>query len=478
MAVQIRKAQRSKAWLKLVIDGVSGSGKTYSALQMAKGIGENPRVLMIDTENGSGELYSHLYEYDYIRLDPPFSPAKYVEAIDAAIKNGNDIILIDSLSHCWKYILSYKESLDAANPKASWTNWAKAKALFDEMKNALLQCPAHVIATLRAASEYAESYDAKGNKTYTKVGLKPIAEPDLEFEFTLALRIERSHLAIATKDRTEQFDIAAPFTPSVTTGRKLYDWLMAGAGELSHAWGGALNSEEAQRAMSEAERLGIGQEGASDEDLARAAADLLAQKRREANAKIAELKLDQDKEGLKTFAEKAKAADLDPLEMFWEFSKKRAGLKTWKEFQILLDEYVAAKNEAEKVGGKSDSSATESEKSPGSEASATSSDEPKTSSEGGNLFPTSDQSEPTAGAGESEAKPSSPNSSPNSEAESKLKAEYDKSRDKATILKRATALNLALDDLIRDVAAANPKARLVDLVAALDEAETHSDRGR
>jgi hypothetical protein len=192
-----------------------------------------------------------------------------------------------------------------------------------------------------------------------------------------------------------------------------------------------------------------------------------------------ELKLDEDKPGLKTFADKAKAADLDPLEMFWVFSKKRAGLKTWKEFQVLLDEYVAAKNEADKVGGKSESSPTESEKSPESDASATSSDEQKTSSDGeADLFQTSGQSEATDEANGAAEKPSSGTSSPNSEAESKLKAEYDKSRDKATILKRATALDLALDDLIRDVAAANPKARLVDLVAALDEAETHSDRGR
>lgn len=258
--ITIRRAQRAKAWLKIVIDGVSGSGKTYSSLLIAKGLAPEPRVLLIDTENGSGELYSHLYDYDYIRLESPFSPAKYCAAIDAAVRNGNDIIIIDSLSHCWKYILQYKETLDAKDPRAAWGNWAKAKALFDEMKTALLQCPAHVVATLRAGSEWAESYDAKGSKKYIKIGTKPIAEPDLEYEFTLALRIERTHMAFATKDRTEQFDVAAPFTPSVNSGRKLYDWLQGCAGDLSRDWGGALRSEEAQAALAEAERLGIGLE--------------------------------------------------------------------------------------------------------------------------------------------------------------------------------------------------------------------------
>lgn len=477
MALQIRKARRSKAWLKLVVDGVSGSGKTYSSLQIAKGIGPDPRVLLIDTENGSGELYSHLYEYDYIRLEPPFSPAKYVEAIEAAIGNGNNVIILDSLTHCWKYILSYKESLDAANPKAGFTNWAKAKLLFDEVKTALLQCPAHVVCTLRAGSEYAESYDSKGNKKFDKVGTKPIAEPDLEYEFTLALRIERSHLATAVKDRTEKFDIAAPFTPSPTTGKTLWGWLNEGEGELSDAWGGALQGEDAKRALSEAEKLGVGAEGSTEDELARKATELLAQKRKEANAKIAELKLDQDKEGLKTFADKAKAAGLDPLELFWEFSKKRSGLKTWKEFQVILDEYVKAKNEAEAVGGKSESSPTSNEKPEEGGSSPTSTEGPKTSNGEGeeNLFESSEGSEKTAGAEAPEEKPSSDNSSPNSESLERLKKAFAKSPDKAMLLKRSGALGVSVDDLIAEAVSRNDKAGLPQLVALIEEFE---NRGR
>lgn len=459
----IRKAQRSKAYLKLVIDGVSGSGKTYSSLQIARGIGPEPKVLLIDTENGSGELYSHLYEYDYIRLDPPYSPAKYVEAILLAVENGNDVIIIDSLTHCWKYILSYKESLDAANPKAGFSNWAKAKLLFDEVKTALLQCPAHVIACLRAGSEYAESFDSRGNKKFDKVGTKPIAEPDLEYEFTLALRIERSHLATATKDRTERFDIAAPFTPSPTTGKALYAWLMEGSGELVHEWAGALRGEDAQRALSEAERLGVGEEGSTEEDLAAAALDLLRQKQREANAAIKALGLDADKAGLKLFSEKAKAAGLDALELFWEFTKKRAGLKTWKEFQLLLDEYVASKNEAEgKVDPKP--SPTSGGKSSDVEPSPTSSGPQKTPSEPGELF-------------QNDEAPSNPKEDPKgssrSSSESVVREEYRKSKDKAALLRRADKAGVDIGDLLSEVEK-NPKARLVDLVAALDEAEARS----
>lgn len=428
MEVLIRKAQRSKAWLKLVIDGVSGSGKTYSALQIAKGIGPEPRVILVDTENGSGELYSHLYEYDYIRLMPPFSPAKYVAAIEAAVRNENNVIILDSLTHCWKYILSYKESLDAANPKAGFTNWAKAKLLFDEVKTALLQCPAHVIVTLRAGSEYAESYDSKGNKKFDKVGTKPIAEPDLEYEFTLALRIERSHLATAVKDRTERFDIAAPFTPSPTTGKTLWGWLNEGSGELSGEWGGALQGEEARRALSEAERLGVGAEGSTEDDLARKAVELLNSKRKEAKEKIKALGLDADEEGRKTFAEKARGAGLDPLELFWEFSTKREGMKSWVEYQVVLDEFIAAKNEAE--------------------APAEGAAPPE------NLF----------------EEPEKAQASP-----LRLSRAFEKSPDRAMLLKRAETLGVSIDDLIAEAVSRNEKAGLPGLVAVIEEFE---NRGR
>ena len=67
-----RRAERRKAYLKIALCGVSGSGKTYSSLLLAKGLGN--KVAMIDTENGSGEMYSHLYKYDICPVDSPFTP--------------------------------------------------------------------------------------------------------------------------------------------------------------------------------------------------------------------------------------------------------------------------------------------------------------------------------------------------------------------------------------------------------------------
>ena len=69
-----RKAQRKQAKLRLAITGPAGSGKTYSALQLAFGLGG--KIAMIDTENGSGDLYSHLGDYDIATMHAPYAPSK------------------------------------------------------------------------------------------------------------------------------------------------------------------------------------------------------------------------------------------------------------------------------------------------------------------------------------------------------------------------------------------------------------------
>jgi DNA helicase TIP49 (TBP-interacting protein) len=72
MPIQFRKAERSKAKLRLALDGTAGSGKTYSALTLAKGLGG--KTAFIDSENGSGDLYADKFDYDIVTLAAPFSP--------------------------------------------------------------------------------------------------------------------------------------------------------------------------------------------------------------------------------------------------------------------------------------------------------------------------------------------------------------------------------------------------------------------
>lgn len=102
--MQLRKAERRQAKLRIGMSGPAGAGKTFSALVMAGGMAPWEKIALIDTENGSGELYANSKEigqYNYLRLNPHFTPERYIEAIKACENAGMEVIIIDSATHEW-----------------------------------------------------------------------------------------------------------------------------------------------------------------------------------------------------------------------------------------------------------------------------------------------------------------------------------------------------------------------------------------
>ena len=174
MTVQIRKAQRRKAKLRLGLVAPSGAGKTYSALQMAFGLGG--KIGMIDTEHGSGDLYAHLGEYDIITLSAPFTVRKYLDALRAFESEGYDTIIIDSLSHAWAGdggLLDKQGKLaDQDSRGNSYAAWRKVTPEHNALVEAILQSPAHIIATMRAKQDYVQEKDDRGKTVVRKVGLE------------------------------------------------------------------------------------------------------------------------------------------------------------------------------------------------------------------------------------------------------------------------------------------------------------------
>lgn len=101
--MEIQKAQRRQAVIKMGLQGPSGSGKTYSGLFLAYGLTGNwNKVVVIDSENHSADLYSHLGEYSVLTIGAPFSPEKYIEAITLCEASGMEVIIIDSISQEWE----------------------------------------------------------------------------------------------------------------------------------------------------------------------------------------------------------------------------------------------------------------------------------------------------------------------------------------------------------------------------------------
>src|SRR4051794_10757149 len=100
--MNLQKAQRKRAKIKMGLMGCSGSGKTYSALLLAYGLSNDwNKVAVIDTENHSADLYDHLGPFNVLHLAPPFTPEKFIEALRVCEKANMEVIVIDSSSHEW-----------------------------------------------------------------------------------------------------------------------------------------------------------------------------------------------------------------------------------------------------------------------------------------------------------------------------------------------------------------------------------------
>lgn len=223
--MQLRQSERRKAKIKMALQGSAGSGKTYSSLLLAQGLtnGDFSKVAIIDTENGSADLYAHLGNYNVLTLTPPFTPDNYIKAIDVCEKAGIEVIIIDSISHCWDYLLDYHSSL-AGN---SFTNWAKIKPLEKAFMDKILQCDAHVIATMRTKQDYVLN-QKDGKFIPEKVGLKAVQRDGIDFEFTLVFDIDIKHFAVSSKDRTGLFMGKPEFIINSATGRKILEWCNSG----------------------------------------------------------------------------------------------------------------------------------------------------------------------------------------------------------------------------------------------------------
>ena len=221
--MKFTKAKRSKCKIKVSIAGASGSGKTYSALCVAKGmVGNLNKVAVIDTENGSSHLYSHLGDFSVLTIGAPYSPEAYIMAINEAIKNGYECIIIDSLSHEWQGpggIIDIHGQMEGN----SFTNWNKVTPRHNALIQKIVNAPVHVIATLRSKTEYIMQ-QKNGKSIPEKMGLKAVQRDDCEYEFTVAFELNKYHVAAVSKDRTGLFQQEPELVLSEDLGKRITDW--------------------------------------------------------------------------------------------------------------------------------------------------------------------------------------------------------------------------------------------------------------
>lgn len=232
----IRKAERTKAKIKLGLSAVSGGGKTYSALLIAFGLcGNWDKIVVIDSDGKAADLYSGLPKslgagdscYHVVEITDDYSPETYIKAIEMCEAAGFEVIIIDSITHEWHYIL---DLVDKAGGRG--TDWVQPSARHKEFLKKIINASTHVITTVRQVTDWAYEKNEKGKIVPQKVGLKDETKPQFEYELTLNFRIDEKHLAKPTKDRTGLFmvDESDPkeFVISIKTGQTIRDWCEKG----------------------------------------------------------------------------------------------------------------------------------------------------------------------------------------------------------------------------------------------------------
>jgi hypothetical protein len=224
--MQLRKATRKKAKIRLGLSAVSGGGKTYSAILIAKGLcGDLSKVAIIDTENGSADLYAHLGNFNVLPLTAPFTPERYIEAIKSCEKAGMEVIIVDSISHEWDGKGGCLEIVESLGGK--YQDWAKVTPRHQAFIDAIIHSPSHVITTVRRKQDY--EMIKEGNKVrIEKAGLKEITREGFEYELTINLEMDTQHNATASKDRTQLFMNKPAFVPSEKTGELIATWCEQG----------------------------------------------------------------------------------------------------------------------------------------------------------------------------------------------------------------------------------------------------------
>ena len=230
--MEIKKATRHAVNLICSISGVSGSGKTYSGLLLGAGLAGGGKVGFIDTENGRGCLYADApgivaalpQGYDVIELAAPFSPARYIEALDEFERNGYRVVIIDSGSHEWEGVGGCSDMAEADKGR-----WNRAKRENKRFVMRLLNSNMHIVVCLRSRekSKIIDKKDSPDGKEHViSQGIQPICEKNFVFEMMLSLAVdEKTHVASPVK-LPEQFTalFSQPRMLSKADGERIREW--------------------------------------------------------------------------------------------------------------------------------------------------------------------------------------------------------------------------------------------------------------
>lgn len=229
-----RPATKEQAKARVALMGVSGSGKTWTGLALAHGLATGQPFAVIDTERGSASKYVGIngIQFDALQMYR-YDPRDLVKALAAAAKAGYAAVLIDSLSHFWKGTDGTLEQVDRAKARFggnSFGGWKEGTPMQNQMIDALLTYPGHIVATMRSHTEWVLETNERGKREPVAKGTRAEQRRGVEYEFDLVGSLDIDNTLTFLKSRCPALHRQVIETPDGgEVAKRLLEWLEDGA---------------------------------------------------------------------------------------------------------------------------------------------------------------------------------------------------------------------------------------------------------
>jgi hypothetical protein len=217
-------ATKAGSKARIALMGVAGAGKTWTALEIAKGLERGDQAVgLIDTDRRQARKYADVFSFQWMGMTT-FDPDDLTRATIAAAQQNIGTLIVDTWTPFWSGPDGMLDRVGQAS--SSFEGWRNMRPVERRMFDALLGYPGHVIVTMRQRTEYVVERNENGRMEPKRVGLKPEQRDGVEHEFDVVLDLD-NHGAIARVGKTRCPDLAGKvFTyPGAEVGEAIQTWL-------------------------------------------------------------------------------------------------------------------------------------------------------------------------------------------------------------------------------------------------------------
>jgi hypothetical protein len=228
-----KPAQREQMRLRMALQGPAGSGKTLTAMRLARALSPDGSFAVIDTERRAleyaqlpGESRADRFDFGHVAPDVA-NPEDLPRMVAEAANERYGALIVDSFTHYWSGTGGALDTVDRATDKRR--GWSEYRPTENKMMAALLTFPGHVIVTMRVKTDYVTEVDQRGRAQTRRVGLKPDQRDGVDYEFSVIGSLDTDHTLTFVKTTCPELADKSIRCPGDDLAVTLSSWLGQGA---------------------------------------------------------------------------------------------------------------------------------------------------------------------------------------------------------------------------------------------------------